>query len=43
VHLLCDGDEPGPVRIEDGVRHTSVLYTSVPRLGEYQVLAVDLT
>jgi hypothetical protein len=37
VHLLCDGDEPGSVRIED-----DVLYSSVPRVREYQVLAVDL-
>ncbi len=37
VHLLCDGDEPGPVTIEDGW-----LCTSVPRVQEYQVLAIDL-
>ena len=37
VQLLCDGEEPGPVTIEDGW-----LCTSVPRVADYQVLAVDL-
>jgi hypothetical protein len=37
VHLLCDRGEPGPVSIEGGL-----LITSVPRVAEYQVLAIDL-
>jgi len=37
VHLLCDGEQPGPVTVKDGW-----LEASVPRVLEYQVLAVDL-
>ncbi len=37
VHLLCDGDAPGPVTIQEGW-----LCTSAPRVQEYQVLAIDL-
>ncbi|MFO7697024.1 MAG: beta-galactosidase trimerization domain-containing protein [Anaerolineae bacterium] len=37
VHLLCDGEQPGPVTVKDGW-----LETSVPRVHEYQVLAVEL-